>query len=592
MALRAYGKPSAGSEIRYHPQMDPANTSKNFWRLPISGGVPWTSIVLSVLMATVAIGMVFSARMFVSATQLVAHTETVRVEIEALLVSLNEAESAHRGFLLGGEQELRRQGFLAQAKTKEIATKLPTLVSDNPDQKSRAHTLQRLLIERFELIEKADNAYARDGEEKARAFWVKLRGTSMAPTAARALGMQLLEEENKLLVERQSSAKMWALAMEASAIAGMSLALMLVVFSGRSYRRERRIQERSAVATQKANDELEDSVDKLQKERQSAQALADFAGLLQGCQTQEEIFDVAGHALPMILPGTSGTIYLMRASRDHAHAQADWGNFWKERPESISPNQCWGLRQGRPFHADKGSLTCAHRATLDNGPSTCVPMVVQGNEVGLLFIQHPAGWSSTSMAEAASEQLALAITNLNLRETLRTQSLRDALTGLSNRRELEEQLPKEIARSQRAGGHTSVLLLDIDHFKRFNDTHGHDAGDAVLREFGHALQKMARQEDIVARLGGEEFVIVLSNANVEAAKEFAERVCASVTAMDVKFRDTSLGKVTASIGVAECPTHAVDANRLLSLADEALYRAKNNGRNRVEISTSGSHPPA
>lgn len=541
--------------------------------------------MLSVLMTAVAIFMVLSARWFVSSTQWVAHTETVRVEIEGLLVSLNEAESTHRGFLLGGEQELRRQSILAQSKTQEIAAKLPQMMQDNVDQRRRALHLEDVLVERFKLIEDADAAYAREGAEGARVFWVQLRASSVAPARARALGMQLLEEENRLLIDRQADATKWAWIMEASAIGGMSLALALVFFSGRAYRREVRIKERAASITQSAHDELEESMKKLEVERLSAKALADFAGLLQGCQTVEEIFTVSSHSIPLILPGTSGTIYLMRESRDHAHAHADWGNFWKDRPESIAPHDCWALRQGRPFRADEAGLSCSHRSAM-KGASTCVPMVVQGSEVGLLSIGHEASWGSLPMAEAASEQLALAITNLRLRETLRTQSLRDPLTGLSNRRELEEQLPKEIARSSRVGTHTSVLLLDIDHFKRFNDTHGHDAGDAVLREFGHLLRKMMKPEDIVARLGGEEFVIVLSNTDITSAKACALEICRAVSALGVSFRGVSLGSITTSIGASESPLHGIDAKNLLSLADNALYEAKKNGRNRVELAPS------
>ena len=550
-----------------------------------STGVPWSSLILSVLMATVAVGMVWSARSFVAATQWVAHTETVRLEIEGLLVALNEAESSHRGFLLGGEQELRRQAVLAQQKTQDIAAGLPLLVKDNPAQKERATRLVVLLEDRFKLIKSADDAYAQRGPEQARQFWMQLRATSVAPATARALVVQMLEEENKFLIERQVEAKQWAWFMEACALIGMTLAILLVIFSGRAYRRENRMRERSALVTKQAHAELADSVGKLNSERLSAQALADFAGLLQGCQTLEEIFEVAGHSLPSILPSTAGSVYLMRASRDHAHANADWGDFWPDRPESIAPHQCWALRQGRPFRVEEGGLACSHRALLKEGSTTCVPMVVQGNEVGLLFIQHTPDWSSASLAEAAAEQLALAITNLRLRETLRTQSLRDPLTGLSNRRELEEQLPKEIARSQRGSSQSSVLLLDIDHFKRFNDTHGHDAGDAVLREFGHLLQKLARQEDIVARLGGEEFVIVLSNTDIAAAEVFANRVREEVSALNVRFHGESLGSITASIGVSESPLHGNEAKALITLADAALYRAKSLGRNRVEIAS-------
>jgi diguanylate cyclase (GGDEF)-like protein len=192
-----------------------------------------------------------------------------------------------------------------------------------------------------------------------------------------------------------------------------------------------------------------------------------------------------------------------------------------------------------------------------------------------------------SLASASAEQLALATSNLRLRESLRTQSLRDPLTGLANRRELDIHLPREIARSSRDQTPLCVAVIDIDHFKRFNDTYGHAAGDEVLRAVGSLLRREIRVEDLAARMGGEEFVLVLSNATMDSTLVLAERLLCAVAELEVSYRGEALGRITCSIGLAQCPLDSSDPETLLSLADEALYRAKNLGRNRIEV----AHPP-
>lgn len=444
--------------------------------------------------------------------------------------------------------------------------------------------------------------YQSQGFEKAHKKWIEVRQKSNLPLETRQLAEEMVKEEHKLLGERQEKTVLLAGIVEALALGGMAIAVGMVVLTGMAYGRENRIRERSNRATKVAHDQLASTLADIEKEHASTRALADFAGLLQSCHTSEEIAKVSMHSLKKILQGTRGTFYLMRVSGDHAEAFADWDDVSEDgvvqeerhRPESIPPSNCWALRQGRPFRSKKGELGCSHTENYEGSFSTCVPMTAQGTEVGLLFIEHGETWSGTPMAEAVSEQLALAITNLRLRETLRTQSLRDPLTGLSNRREIDEQLPKEIARHARNAQPMCLFVLDIDHFKRFNDTFGHDAGDAVLREFAHTVKKFMRTEDIVARLGGEEFIVALPNTPLDQAKILAVRVREQVSQMDVSFKGSSLGKVTTSIGVAEFPKHGPTVENLIAAADAALYQAKGNGRNRVE--TAGSicviNPPA
>lgn len=569
--------------------MNKQNNSARIWlnTFAINGNKrPWGIIVLGIVLIALAGGLVWGSRSFLEASRWVVHTNQVRVDVETILVSINEAESTHRGFLLSNDMELRRQSLMAQGKALELVKELPMLVIDNPLQHKKALVLEQLVTKRFDLIENVAHVYQTKGFEEAHKTWLLFREGNQLPEQTRALATEMVKEEHRLLQARQKRTGQLAVWVEIMAISGMGISIALVLLNGMAYRRERRVHHRAAQSTQLAHDQLAESLADIEKEHVATQALANFASLLQGCQTIEDIFQVAKHSINNILPNTSGTFYLMRTSRDHVEAQADWGQAWPERPDSFMPVHCWGMRQGRSFKSVPHQLCCPHRqgqTTVSMDWSTCVPMTAQGSEVGLLFIQHPEKWNGSAMAEAVSEQLALAITNMRLRETLRTQSLRDPLTGLSNRREIDEQLPREIARSQQDKQPMSLLVLDIDHFKRFNDRFGHDAGDDVLREFSHTLRQSVRTQDIVARMGGEEFMIVLLGTNAKQAQQVADHIRVQVEAMNVSHRGISLGKVTTSIGVAECPQHATDAQTLITMADAALYQAKNQGRNRVAV---------
>lgn len=186
-----------------------------------------------------------------------------------------------------------------------------------------------------------------------------------------------------------------------------------------------------------------------------------------------------------------------------------------------------------------------------------------------------------SLKTTFAGQVGLSVANIRLREALRTQSIKDPLTGLYNRRYLEETMEREIRRAVRAEQGLGVLMLDLDHFKKFNDTQGHDAGDTVLRETASFLLKSVRAEDIVCRFGGEEFVVILPVADLKVTQARAERIRTRLRELPVMHQGQSLGMVTVSVGVAELPQHGASAKELLEAADAALYRAKREGRDRV-----------
>jgi diguanylate cyclase (GGDEF)-like protein len=193
-------------------------------------------------------------------------------------------------------------------------------------------------------------------------------------------------------------------------------------------------------------------------------------------------------------------------------------------------------------------------------------------------------WLMTSLAVSESRGAELAQRNREaalLREKLLEQAMRDKLTGLYNRHYVEEWFGLELRRAQRHGRPIAAIMLDIDHFKRFNDTFGHEAGDLVLRELAGVLVRFARESDVACRYGGEEFLVLLPECPFDAARCKAEQLRAEVAKLELQYDEQPLGPVRVSVGVAAFPDHAKESEELLRHADEALYLAKQTGRNRV-----------
>jgi diguanylate cyclase (GGDEF)-like protein len=308
---------------------------------------------------------------------------------------------------------------------------------------------------------------------------------------------------------------------------------------------------------------------------------------LQSCMTVAEAYAVIADAARHLFAEEAGALCVLSASRNVVEAVVVWGPASGE--QVFAPDDCWGLRRGRPHLVEDPSsrLRCRH---LDHpAPATylCVPMMAQGEALGVLHIQHSAPGHFTEprqqLVQTVADSVALALANLNLRETLRQQSIRDALTGLFNRRYLEETLEREVRRVTRAQSPLGLIMLDLDHFKRFNDSFGHEAGDAVLRELGVYLTGQVRGEDIVCRYGGEEFLLVLPEASLEVTRQRAEQLREGIKHLHVHHMGQALGPLMLSLGVAGYPDHGLTATTLVRAADAALYRAKREGRDRVMV---------
>ncbi len=351
------------------------------------------------------------------------------------------------------------------------------------------------------------------------------------------------------------------------------------------------LEQRVAERTQElavAEDQLRSSLAGLQEYTNEIEGVNELVELLQSCLTLEEAHSQVARVLPRFFP--VGALLMLNASRNLLDSVAAWGSA-STKPGPFPPDGCWALRRGRAHlvQANNFGLLCGH-VDQTSAASLCIPLMAQGEYLGVLHLQDPALSADPQIvqrkqkfATTLAEQMSLAFANLMLRETLKYQSVRDSLTGLFNRRHMEESLARELLRAARNGKPVAVLMIDLDHFKRFNDSAGHEAGDALLRELGSLLSSNIRGGDIACRYGGEEFLIILVDAALQFAHQRAEALKEQVRNMQIHHRGQMLHQVTVSIGVAGFPDHGTSAQQIINLADKALYKAKTSGRNRVVL---------
>jgi diguanylate cyclase (GGDEF)-like protein len=242
-------------------------------------------------------------------------------------------------------------------------------------------------------------------------------------------------------------------------------------------------------------------------------------------------------------------------------------------------------------------MVCRHLPQNDTETYLCFPVVALGQVLALVSIRMPSevasrleGRSSQletkEVADSFCERIGLSLANLQLRERLWYHSVRDPLTGLFNRAYLEQTLQREFSSAVRQRTSIGIIMLDIDHFKSFNDTFGHAAGDLLLTEVGSFLESSVRKEDVACRYGGEEFVLVLPRASLENTAKRAEQIRVRIHDLHITHEDRPLGPVSFSLGVASFPRHGLGAKEVLRQADLALYQAKAEGRDKVVMATS------
>lgn len=335
--------------------------------------------------------------------------------------------------------------------------------------------------------------------------------------------------------------------------------------------------------------QLREHVEELRRYRTVNDHLGEMTTLLQHADSTDEALRIASVFGQKVLGDLSVGIYLLPASGDNIELAASWGDYAGQT--LAEPSSCWALRRSHTHRSGPHqAANCTHLVdaeSSDGRPVTCIPMYAHGQWLGTISImfdgevEEPVREHFETVGKSVADQTGLALSNLQLRAELKALAIRDGLTGLFNRRYLDETAERELRRAERRGQPLGVIMLDIDHFKHFNDRYGHQHADTVLREVANLLANGVRKEDVACRYGGEEFVVLMPDCPLQDATDRAERIRQQVM-------DVSREKVTCSIGIAAYPEHAEQWGDLLRAADAALYQAKNAGRNRCVVAI--GHP--
>ncbi|MCC5071302.1 diguanylate cyclase [Xanthomonas campestris] len=543
--------------------------------------------VSALIFIAIGIGIFVGARRSLADAALVSHTHEVIGRVDEIQARVLDAESAERGYLLTGNDAYLLDYQTSVERLPILIGNLRRKIADNPSQVAHLDQLHHLVDTRLKQIQHVLDVYADSGLEAAR---TSIRKTAFRTTSAiREQALTMVQREQELLALRAESSRQSALLLLILALAGIPFGLAVVGTVYGLLMRELRHRAQAERHAARANQELGESIGALQRSAADLNLLSRYTGLLQSCVSAEEALDVTSRTLAHLLPGIAGSVYLLRASQDRAEVISHWGMPLVHSASHLLPEECWALRRGQPHLIEDlaRDAPCAHIDLPDASvaiTTACLPMSAQGTQLGFLFLSAPgpAPMPRLEIAEAAAEQLSLALSNLRLRESLRRQSIRDALTGLYNRRYLEEALSHELARCARRDLPLSVLMLDVDHFKQFNDGQGHAGGDLLLAAVGELLLTRLRAEDVACRYGGEEFTVILPETDGEEAMRVAEQIRGHIAALAVSDGQRALPRVTASIGVASFPADGELGSALIQKADAALYVAKRQGRNRVE----------
>jgi diguanylate cyclase (GGDEF)-like protein/PAS domain S-box-containing protein len=351
--------------------------------------------------------------------------------------------------------------------------------------------------------------------------------------------------------------------------------------------------QRMEAQLKQTNESLNESVHQLQERNQDITRLSQLSYQLQGCFTLAEAEKAIAEMVPPIFPDSIGGIltrFHTFDSQSELKILTSWGEGDWHDLEKLSNADCPAWTSGQRYFICDRQL-CSLRKNISSevsrNSSCCIPMVVQGQTIGLLYLSWPELPEITqekqNLAMTVAEHIGLALVNLTVRETLKNQSIRDPLTGLYNRRYLQEYINAEIQRASEQQQSIGMIMLDVDYFKKFNDTFGHQAGDTVLQAIGQLLMRSIRSMDLPCRYGGEEFLVVLVGANLAVTQARAETLRSGVKLLRLEHQGESLGSITCSFGVACFPEHGHTLGDLVAAADAALYEAKKLGRDRVII---------
>ena len=330
----------------------------------------------------------------------------------------------------------------------------------------------------------------------------------------------------------------------------------------------------------------------------------EMSSRLQTCRTEQDTYVIIADICQKLFPSDSGYIAMMQNSDTTCREVAAWGDYVATFRD-FEPGACPALQQAHPPSASSAAsgYRCPHLQESSNNPSRClaIPISTTTQTLGILALITKHTESSVPneaeededlekkwmLANGIIEHYALVLTNLRLRETLRVEAIRDPLTGLFNRRYMEESLRREAQRADRNSTSIGIIMIDIDHFKKLNDSFGHEAGDIMLRHLGTLLSNNIRGGDIACRYGGEEFLLILPEVRLDVVSQRAQELLSQIRALNIVYQKMRFS-ITVSIGIATYPGHGETVQQVVIAADMALYQAKRQGRDQLVIAGTSS----
>ncbi|HEX8194425.1 MAG TPA: GGDEF domain-containing protein [Allosphingosinicella sp.] len=546
-------------------QARPANAAPRSWRLPLLA-----VILVMMLIATEVGGFLFTSYHQRALIELRNDTREMRILQQALV---DRKESAEDYLLTRDPSALRGFHTAADLLGGMGTSALPRLdAATGQGRTAPSRTLAELDAIWNRAVSLAERGQPSDAQQllaqgEARTLVTDLRGAIAAYLDDRNVTGDVFERRIEL-----GGALVLVLQ-----LLGGCITIAFLAFAFRSHARE----------AERRRDAVEEAV----LARREVEILFDMADTLQSAAGYDDAQAVLRATAGRLLPQLSGRLYVFNNSRDRLDLIAQWGEEEKLLAP-ISPPSCWALKRGKAHFNEKadGALRCDHfegeRDTLE------MPMMARGEVYGLLSFSSRGGdacvqlKASTKIISALADGMSLALSNLSLREKLRNQALRDPLTGLYNRRYMEDMLDRFVRLAVRKESSLAVVMIDLDHFKRLNDQHGHLLGDAVLRAVAGTIMESLRETDVACRYGGEELIVLLPDCDMDAATAKAEEI-------RVRIEELSGAhgvEISASLGVAAIPSAASTVQELVKAADVALYEAKSAGRNCVRRAADNSRP--
>ncbi|MFN3765669.1 MAG: diguanylate cyclase [Aliihoeflea sp.] len=549
------------------------------------GGYAVLAVILCVLCVN-SIAFFRSLDRLMEASENVAHTQQTRDLLAAFMMAVLNAETGQRGYLMTSDSQYLAPYHNAYRSVDPAALALTAHLADDPTLREPAVRMRQLAKQKLSEMASAISTHTREGSEASRRYVATHQGRTVMneirdQSRIIQLELDLRMARNAVAYDSQKIAIQTA----AWVFTGAGIGLVLFVYV--MMRRE--IHRRSAAAQEIASyaETLDRGKQLIERERNEIARLNEASNFLQSCNSMDEVAALSTNLLAGLFPGRQGALWIYAASRNRLTTLAAFGGAPVD--SSLAPEDCWGLRRGQIHEtAAGGSAPCCDHHLTHPELGLCIPLIAHGETLGLLTLDGTDGLGADMdalrrLAEMVARQLGLTLANLRMRETLKEQSIRDPLTGVFNRRYLEAVAAKEIAHANRSGRPLAVAMLDVDHFKRFNDLHGHGAGDAALVAVCGYLKANMREGDWIFRYGGEEFVLLLRDADHADAEAKIAELREGISAISLELGGNSLPSITASIGVAVFPDHGMTMDALLEGADAALYEAKSGGRNRVSF---------